>query len=351
MEPGHGPVRAIRGGFFLYPGSDCRSAFRREWYLNRPSSHVGIRLRVRIPREALLTPEAKVANLKLPPALRSDFDVPLEDRDRHANPIRQGVDRKTGWPLEIRHRKTGMHLVFIPAGKFMMGSPESEKDRHAPRLSEGPVHPVCITRPYYLGKYELTQSAWITVMASNPSRQKHGDNPVENVSWDDCQQFLGKLNEGARSGPLQGAGGGPAEAGYYEHSLPTEAQWEYACRAGTKTRFFYSSDPEAAELDDYCWFRKNSSGRNHPVGQKKPNPWGLYDMYGNVGEWCSDWAGPYAASSMTDPSGPPTGRSRISRGGLRHTDVTFLRSASRYCEPPTLRLPYQGFRVAVMLTH
>ena len=159
-----------------------------------------------------------------------------------------------------------------------------------------------ITKPFYLGKYLVTQEQWEAVMGNNPSNFKGPKNPVEEVSWDDCQQFLDKLNDKI----------GPAEA---SSQLPSEAQWEYACRAGSTTRYCFGDDESG--LGEYAWYDGNSGGKTHPVGEKKPNAWGLYDMHGNVWEWCQDWydGGYYAKSPTDDPTGPATGSNRVNRGG------------------------------------
>ena len=157
-----------------------------------------------------------------------------------------------------------------------------------------------ITKPFYLGKYEVTQEQWEAVMGSNPSNFKGPKNPVEQVSWDDCQEFLDKLN--AKAG---GQGG--------KFVLPTEAQWEYACRAGSTGKFCFGDDEK--QLGEYAWYDENSDSKTHPVGEKKPNAWGLYDMHGNVWEWCQDWYGAYGAEAVDDPSGPTTGSGRVFRGG------------------------------------
>ena len=182
-----------------------------------------------------------------------------------------------------------LDMVLIPAGSFTMGD-DSEK----------PVNKVTITKPFYLGKYEVTQEQWEAVMGNNPSIFKGPKNPVECVSWDDCQQFLVELN--AKTG---GRGG--------KFVLPTEAQWEYACRAGGTGKFCFGNEEE--QLGEYAWYDKNSDSKTHPVGEKKPNAFGLYDIHGNVREWCQDWYGAYNAETVDDPRGPTTGTNRVYRGG------------------------------------
>ncbi len=157
-----------------------------------------------------------------------------------------------------------MEMILIPAGEFLMGSPDSDKDA---RADEHPQHRVRITKPFYLGKYLVTQEQWEAVMGNNPSHFKGLKNPVETVAWDDCQKFLEKLN--AKIGTQGG-----------KFVLPTEAQWEYACRAGSTTRYCFGDDKSG--LGEYAWYWANSDKKTHPVGEKKPNAWGLYDMYGNA---------------------------------------------------------------------
>jgi len=184
-----------------------------------------------------------------------------------------------------------MEFVLIPDGSFTMGSDMLSGAK--------PVHPVRISQPFYLGKFEVTQQQWEKVMGSNPSRFKGAkNNPVEQVNWEDCQKFLEALKERVPGQTFR---------------LPTEAEWEYACRAKTKTEYSFRDSPE--KLGEYAWFRDNSEEKTHPVGQKKPNPWGLYDMHGNVWEWCQDWHGDYTAKSATDPTGLATGSRRVLRGG------------------------------------
>ena len=223
-----------------------------------------------------------------------------------------------------------LEMVLIPAGEFLMGSSDSDKDA-AP--DKKPQHRVRITKPFYLGKYLVTQEQWEVVMGGNPSHFKGPKNPVEQVSWDDCQKFLGKLNK------RQGSPAG-------KFALPTEAQWEYACRVGSTTRYYFGNDE--ARLGDYAWYGKNSDSKAHPVGEKKPNAFGLYDMHGNVWEWCQDWLenGYYATSPTDDPGGPPSGSSRVFRGGSWNSPAEECRSAYRTCGEPGFRNFHVGLRVS-----
>ena len=214
----------------------------------------------------------------------------------------------------------GMELVLIPAGSFTMGDDSPE-----------PAHKVTITKPFYLGKYEVTQEQWEAVMGSNPSNFKGPKNPVEQVNWDDCQAFLDRLNTRA---------GGKG----YKFVLPTEAQWEYACRAGSTGKFCFGDDEK--QLGEYAWYRENSESKTHPVGEKKPNAWGLYDMHGNVWEWCQDWHGGCGAEAVRDPSGPTTGLDRVNRGGSWHFVGWRCQSGCRSFIPPELRYIILGLRVA-----
>jgi formylglycine-generating enzyme required for sulfatase activity len=235
--------------------------------------------------------------------------------------------RLDGVPKELTVDLGGgvkIDFVLIPAGSFQMGDEKGKSN-------EKPVHKVNITKPFYLGKYEVTQEQWQAVMGSNPSHFKGPKNPVEQVSWDNCQAFLNKLNEKSRSGGVK-------------FGLPTEAQWEYACRAGTTTQYSVGDDP--AKLGDYAWWKENAEKTTHPVGQKKPNAWGLYDMHGNVFEWCADWYAAYSNSSVDDSTGPTSGSDRVLRGGCWSFDAGLCRSAFRFIGTPAFRFHILGFRVA-----
>ena len=240
----------------------------------------------------------------------------------------------TGYALEIIHEKTGMPMVFIPAGNFQMGAPDTERNRTP---AEVPAHAVQITRPFYLGKYEVTQAQWVKIMGKNPMDEfkfaeaepfKGDDLPVlGRLSWDDCQSFVSQAGDRLR--------------------LPTEAEWEYACRAGTQTAYSFGDD--SAKLDEYAWVVSNAEGKTHPVGEKLPNPWGLHDMYGNVFERCSDWykSTYYSKQPRSDPAGPPSGRWHVQRGGSWISKPMYCRSALRHpaFEPKYAFTDY-GLRVA-----
>jgi len=237
-------------------------------------------------------------------------------------------------PHTRTNHKTGIEFVLIAPGSFSMGSTNGGDD-------EKPVHQVTISQPFYMGRYEVTQAQWqsgidnnyagISQFAhGNPSRfQDCGGNcPVEQVSWDDAQNFVNKLNEGNDG---------------FRYRLPTEAEWEYACRAGTTGDY-------VVKPDEMGWYGDNSDMRTHLVGQKQANAFGLYDMLGNVSEWCQDWydANYYASSPATDPQGPVSGQFRVLRGGSFSDYASFLRSVARLYYFPVSHDNRNGFRVVAV---
>lgn len=260
---------------------------------------------------------------------------------------------RTGWAKEIVHEGTGIELVFIAAGEFRMGSPLSEQEavvQEAKRQGfpvgfseEGPQHEVKITKAFYMGKYELTQGQWQKVMGANPSSFKGDERlPVETVSWRDCREFLRKAGDGLR--------------------LPTEAEWEYACRAGTETPFsFGANNADLWEYGNYCdksntdnlpWQDKNhDDGHDQTaiVGSFRANAWGLFDMHGNVWEWCQDTYGEdyYTKGEKLDPAGPASGSLRVLRGGSWGYFPPYCRSAYRFRISSNQRDDDFGLRVVV----
>ena len=216
-----------------------------------------------------------------------------------------------------------MTFAPVPAGRFTMGSPASEESRGP---DEGPRE-VIITRAFYLQTTEVTQGQWRAVMGSNPSNRKWGDDyPVESANWNEVQDFICKLN---------------AQDPGKNYRFPTEAEWEYACRGGT-------TGARYGQLNDIAWHLHNrkDSYQAYQVGQKQPNAWGLYDMIGNVEEWCYDWYDEYPSGSVTDPTGPPAGSTRVVRGGGWGNHASDCRSADRNKCSPNVGSSGLGFRLA-----
>jgi formylglycine-generating enzyme required for sulfatase activity len=217
-----------------------------------------------------------------------------------------------------------MTFCWCPPGEFMMGSPKGEAGRDNDEVQ----HRVKLTKGFWMGKYEVTQKQWTAVLGTNPSHFKGDNLPVEKVSWNDVQRFLGELN--AKIGNTDGG----------QMALPTEAQWEYACRAGEQGPY------SGGTIDEVAWYDDNSGGETHSVGKKKPNAWGLYDMHGNVMEWCADRYGEYPEGLLTDPSGPLMGSYRVGRPGCWVLDASGCRAADRDYYTPSLTFRGLGFRVA-----
>ena len=217
-------------------------------------------------------------------------------------------------------------MVRVEGGTFRMGATSEQEDEAD--SDEKPVHGVTLSS-YYIGKTEVTQALWQAVMGSNPSRFEGSDLPVECVSWNDCQEFIQKLNR---------------QTGR-NFRLPTEAEWEFACRGGNNSRGYKYSGSN--NLGSVAWYNDNSGGQTHPVGTKAPNELGIFDMSGNVWEWCSDWYANYTSYSQTNPTGPLCGSDRVGRGGSWNNGARYCRSSDRYGDYPTFRNNYLGLRLAL----
>ena len=224
---------------------------------------------------------------------------------------------------EVLSRLVG-NMVQVDGGRFQMGgTPEQGSDADS---YEKPVHEVTLS-DYYMGKYEVRQSEWEAVMGNNPSYFKGDDLPVENVSWEDCHEFIGRLNA------LTGL----------SFKLPTEAQWEYAARGGSLSKSYKFSGSN--DLEEVGWYGSNSGNYTHRVGEKQPNELGLYDMSGNVWEWCEDWYGDYSSDSQSDPIGAVSGSFRVYRGGSRNSGARLCRVSYRLYNAPNRRNSFLGFRL------
>ena len=234
----------------------------------------------------------------------------------------------SGKPIPIEN------MVKIRAGSYFMGSVENEIQR------EGPQTKVTISHDFWMRKFEVTQKEFEELMGSNPSPDKGTDLPVFNTTWSEAMTYCQELTERERELGNLSEG--------YVYRLPTTAEWEYACRAGTTTSYSFGDDEN--KLGEYAWFKGNSDGRTHPVGQKRPNPWGLYDVHGNVWEWCQGWhAARLPGGQVTDPTGPEMGSGREPRGGGRSCRAPLCRSAYRLVKgvDPSRPLIIAGLRVVL----
>jgi serine/threonine protein kinase len=218
---------------------------------------------------------------------------------------------------EFLHNQTGIEFVHIGEGTFMMGSNKDDREK--------PIHPVMLS-PYLMAKYPCTQAEWQNAMGNNPSYFKGDNRPVEQVSWNDCQKFCQKTGL----------------------KLPSEAQWEYACRAGSTGKWCFGDNESL--LSEYAWYDKNSCAQTHAVGEKQPNAFGLYDMHGNVWEWCEDWYGSYPSCAVKDPVGASTGPGIMNRGGSWDDFAILCRSANRFYLSAGNSHNYLGFRVVGSLS-
>jgi formylglycine-generating enzyme required for sulfatase activity len=240
--------------------------------------------------------------------------------------------------LPALRNSIGIELKLLPAGTFTMGAGGPE----------GP-HKVTLSKPFYMGVYEVTNKHFERVMGSVPSKWKDKDLPVESVTWNEADEFCRRLSEL----PDEQAAG-------RSYRLPTNAEWEYACRAGSSEEYAFgrvestgggvTKDTYDTQISPHGWDSNNSGSKTHPVGKKLPNSWGLHDMHGNVSEWCDEWFGKYPAGDTTDPRGPPNGEGRVIRGGDWNENFGAWRSAYRVWGDSRTKAPALGFRVALSLS-
>jgi len=300
---------------------------------------------------------ARVRILNIGPAFYQGMD--LEPGRYHVEASAKGYETEKQWVtlgagedkyLDINLKQTsvvssgyqgqkisnslGMEFVYIPPGSFTMGSPQNESGRN----SDEKQHRISLTKGYYLQTTEVTRGQWQAVMgreyrflAFDFKGNCGNDCPIVFITWNDVQEFINRLNR---------------DEGSIIYRLPTEAEWEYAARAGSTTRFCFGDEDDL--LSEYAWYNVNSNKKANDVAQKKPNAWGLYDMHGNVWEWCQDWYGDYPTGLVVDPTGVVSGSQRVMRGGCYEDKIKWCRSASRYKQKPTQRIIDTGFRLVRM---
>ena len=339
-----GSNRVLRGGSWMQYAGFCRSATRNRTNPGNTYYDIGFR----VVRLSITTPVPTPTNIPTSTPTPTCSPTPTVTPTATPSPVPAAGSAITVSLANLPVDATSLTMVYIPAGTFIMGSSDTEQDRDS---NEGPQHQVTITNPFYMGKYEVTQAQWKAVIEEayaafptdatvqtmagmkEPSHFKNGtaiypNHPVECVSWNNCQNYIYALN-------LLGKG---------TYRLPTEAEWEYACRAGTTTRFYWGDDTSYTQIGEYAWYN-NSSSTTHEIGLMKPNAWGLFDMSGNVWEWCKDWYGEYTSNAQNDPSGVNSGAIRVFRGGSWGTGAGGCRSAYRGGNTPGNSSGSIGFRL------
>jgi formylglycine-generating enzyme required for sulfatase activity len=339
--PANGTTRVLRGGGWNSPARSLRSACRYGFDPGLRNDGLGFRLLSSAlgaePSEGAMLPVAEQGTERARPVQVRVKDQVTSRTDRFwKSGIKPqwvsdyGSDTYGLWcefqvPRHDREGNVTQRMRWIKPGEFLMGSPEDVDGRFD---DESPAHLVTLTLGYWLADSQVTQELWTSIAGKNPSRFRGDTNPVEQISWSECQKWLPKVLKKVPTLQL---------------SLPTEAQWEYACRAGSTSAYCFGDDPK--ELPKYGWFDENAEGKARAVKQLQPNGWGLYDMHGNVWEWCSDRYGDYAASAQSDPIGPANGSTRVLRGGSWLDSARILRSACRGRGAPGIRSFYLGFRL------
>ena len=276
-------------------------------------------LQITLSKEAMATQQSTVAQpavaqqpvVQQPVIQQPVVQTPVTNSDNISIPVKDGIS---------------IEMVRVEAGTFVMGATPEMKD---PYDLEKPTHQVTLTNDYYIGKYEVTQALWQAVMDNNPSYFKGDNLPVEQVSWKDCQKFISKLNRITSK----------------KFRLPTEAEWEYTARGGKKSQGYQYSGSN--NISDVAWYGDNSDNKTHSVGSKRANELGIYDMNGNVGEWCQDRYGKYRSSSQVNPTGANGGSDRVVRGGGLRGTARFCRSSFRNDNIPDRRANSLGLRLVL----
>ena len=266
-------------------------------------------LQITLTKEATATQQSTVTQPTV--AQQPVVQTPVTNSDNISIPVKDGIS---------------IDMIRVEAGTFTMGATPEMED---PYDDEKPTHQVTLTNDYYIGKYEVTQALWQAVMGYNPSNFKGDNLPVEQVNWYDCQEFISKLNN------ITGK----------KFRLPSEAEWEYAARGGKKSRGYQYSG--SSNLSDVAWYEDNSGSKTHAVGSKQANELGIYDMTGNVWEWCQDWYGKYSRSSQTNPTCTNNGSYRVSRGGCWGDAAWFCRSSYRYGRTSVYHYDFLGLRLVL----
>lgn len=333
---GNDGQKVMRGGSWKVMNVDrCRSTTRAAIFQNQSKENIGFRI---MTKSIALKSNELISMLPINETIK-----PAQNTEKN-NPPLTNVPKQTYVPWDGKESVTdyarrhglqttrtltlgggvNLELVLVPAGRFTMGSPESESDRKSDEIQ----HQVTISRPFYLGKNEVTQKQFRQVMNSNPSDTRGEDNPVEKITWNGAGEFCEKVSKSTGTTVL----------------LPTEAQWEFACRAGTTTRYYTGENED--NLKTAGWYWNAGKGRiTIPVGSRDANAFGLYDTHGNVWEWCRDWYGDYSEKNETDPIGPQNGKKKVIRGGSWYSKASFCRSATRDDHSPDNSDNSIGFRI------
>jgi formylglycine-generating enzyme required for sulfatase activity len=323
IGPQTGSYRVFRGGNCYQYAWRSRATFR---FMSSPG-YTSTNLGFRIARAVQLNKQRSETGPDIVSKQKAEAK-PSKAFSPKSNTSKSKPIKNKPWTLP----GLSMKFVYVPPGSFSMGSNDSDS-----YSSERPVHRVIISRGYWIGKYEVTQSEYQLIIGSNPSKFKGSNNPVDKVSWNDAVKFCQKLTARERDDGRLPSG--------FEYRLPTDAEWEFAARGGTKSRGYKFSGSDNA--NNVAWYLSNSRGETHEVGTKSGNELGLYDMSGNVWEWCHDWRRSYNSSSLTDPMGPQTGTSRVYRGGSWVRSAASSRSTYRSSKQPGRARDDLGFRVVL----